>query len=238
MYQITSESHRLFKRQLAAAAPGKRILEIGSGGGSNVLELCSHGAQVTGIDLSDAAVELARTHAKNGNFRNATYLAMDAEYLDFPDDSFDIVCGGAILHHLRLERALPHIARVIAPGGYGLFLEPLGYNPIINLYRRLTPRFRSPDEHPLLEQDLRMIRAHFGTVNVRYFYLSTLALFPIARTAIGRRLIPIANAFDRALFRIAPFLRKYAWIVILELRDPIKSAVPAAADASLVSNLH
>jgi len=51
---------------------------------------------------------------------------MNAEELKFADDYFDIVCGGAILHHLDLNKALSEIARVLKPDGKAIFVEPLG----------------------------------------------------------------------------------------------------------------
>lgn len=228
MYSITGESHALFKqRVLDAAGPGRRLLEIGSGAGANAVELCRNGATVTGIDLSDVAVDLARDRAGAEGISSVSFAAMDAEHMTFADDSFDVICGGAILHHLRLEAAFPELSRVMAPGGRGIFLEPLGYNPFINLYRKLTPQFRTPDEHPLLERDLSLARDYFGTVSVQYFYLTTLLVLPLARAGLGRGLIAPANVVDRVLFRALPFLRRYAWIMVIELRNPKKKSVTA-----------
>lgn len=220
-YGITYASHGYFRERLCADAAGKRLLEIGSGGGENVLALCANGARATGIDLSDVAVKLATTTAKERGILTADFHAMDAEEMTFPDHSFDIVCGGAILHHLALERALPEIARVLDPAGYALFIEPLGYNPFINMYRRLTPKQRTPDEHPLLQSDLAALRRHFGTVNIRYYYLTTLLALPVASRAFARPVIDALNRLDVALFRVAPMLRRYAWIIVIELREPL-----------------
>lgn len=221
-YGITYASHGYFRDRLRSDAPGKRVLEIGSGGGDNVLALCSNGARVTGIDLSDVAVDLARNAAKDGGIDSAQFYPMDAEQMTFPDGSFDIVCGGAILHHLALDRALPEIARVLDPHGYALFIEPLGYNPFINLYRRLTPKLRTPDEHPLLQADLAGLKRQFRSVTIRYYYLLALLALPVARRSFARPLIDALNIFDRSLFRALPILRRYAWIVVIELREPVR----------------
>lgn len=218
-YAITGASHGEFKRRLISDMPGRRLLEIGCGTGSTSLELARHGGRVTGIDLSDVAVEAARARACELNI-TATFEAMDAENMTHPDQSFDIVCGGAILHHLAIDRAYREIARCLAPDGYGLFLEPLGYNPFINLYRRFTPSLRTQDEHPLLQHDLDLANTHFGTVRITYYYLTTLLTLPFACTRIGKMLIRGANAVDRVIFRALPALRKQAWFILLELRDP------------------
>jgi hypothetical protein len=58
-------------------------------------------------------------------------------------------------------------------GGEGLFLEPLGHTPLINLYRRFTPRFRTPDEHPLVISDFELARRYFGSVDAEFFHLTS-----------------------------------------------------------------
>ena len=219
-YAIVGASHGYYKSRIENDAPERRVLELGCGLGENVLDFARRGGRVTGIDLSDVAVANARARAAEVG-ADATFEAMDAEATTFPDQSFDIVCGGAILHHLDTERAYREIARLLAPGGYGLFLEPLGYNPFINLYRRLTPALRTPDEHPFVERDLDLARTYFSTVRVTYYYLTTLLTLPIARTPLGKRAIAFANAVDRVLFRFVPPLRRQAWFIVLELRDPL-----------------
>src|SRR3546814_4334755 len=54
-------------------------------------------------------------------------------------------------------------SRVLRPGGRAVFIEPLGLNPAIELYRRFTPSARTPDEHPLLRRDFRRFDAAFGS---------------------------------------------------------------------------
>ena len=117
------------------------------------------GAHATGIDISPVAIEMGVREAASRGLRDRTHFAvMNAEALDFPDASFDRVCGSGILHHLDLKKAYGEIARVLRPNGYGIFLEPLGHNPLINWYRRRTPQMRTEDEHPLLKSDLALAR--------------------------------------------------------------------------------
>jgi SAM-dependent methyltransferase len=219
-YAIVGASHGYYHRRLTADAKGRDILEIGSGRGETVVELARCGGIVTGVDLSDVAAQNARSRAMELGIE-ARFLAMDAEATEFPDDSFDIVCGGAILHHLDVEKAYREIARLLRPGGYAIFLEPLGYNPFINLYRRLTPALRTPDEHPLTLQDLELAERYFAEVRVVYYYLTTLLALPIARTRFGKTVIRGANAVDRALFRWIPALRPLAWYAVIELSAPL-----------------
>jgi hypothetical protein len=49
------------------------------------------------------------------------------------------------------------MTKILQPKGKAIFIEPLGHNFLINLYRRLTPNIRSADEHPLLAKDLKIM---------------------------------------------------------------------------------
>src|SRR3546814_3139995 len=69
-------------------------------------------------------------------------------------------------------------SRVLRPGGRAVFIEPLGLNPAIELYRRFTPSARTPDEHPLLRRDFRRFDAAFGSTSCRFYGLATLAAVP------------------------------------------------------------
>ena len=219
-YAITNRSHEYFAKRLAADCHGKRVLEIGCGQGDSVLRLARQGAIVTGIDLSEVAIENARQNAARMGITDATFKEMDAEQLDFEAGSFDIVCGGAILHHLNVDKAFAQIARLLAPGGYALFIEPLGYNPFINLYRRLTPSQRTPDEHPLVQADLLLSRRYFAESKILYYYLAALLALPLLRTPLAKPMVSFFNAVDTFLFARVPSLRRYAWIMVLEFAQP------------------
>jgi SAM-dependent methyltransferase len=199
-----------------------RILEYGSGaGGYSSLALAEAGFPVIGIDLSEASVQAAREHAaREAPDVALDYRVMNAEALEFAEASFDLVCGNGILHHLELERAYSEVARVLRPGGSAVFSEPLGHNPLINLYRRLTPAQRTEDEHPLRMSDLRLAEAYFGKVEGWYFHLVVLAATPLA----GTRLFPYVrrglDRVDRMIFDTVRPSRRLAWQVVLRLTQP------------------
>jgi SAM-dependent methyltransferase len=229
-YAVTGAISRWHKDSLSAAAfPGARALEYGCGRGSRAFHLARAGANVVGIDISPVAIEQATEEGRaEGLGDRLEFRVMDAEHLDYPDGSFDIITGSGVLHHLDLERAYGEVARVLAPTGVGLFEEPLGHNPAINAYRNRTPQMRTVDEHPLLMSDLEMAERYFGEVGTQFFTLSTLAAFPLRNMPGFERLVDGLDSIDRGLFRVAPALRRYAWMVGLTLRKP----KPAAAASS------
>src|ERR1017187_2444440 len=169
-------------------------------------------------------------HVERVDFR-----VMDAEVLEFPDDSFDLICVVAILHHLDLDKSLAEIARTLRPGAAAIFLEPLAYNPIINLYRRLTPHLRTEDEHPLTMTDLKGASRFFGEVAATYFHLLSLGAAPLHRMPGFEKAVHVLEAADRLLFRLVPFASRYAWTVGLVFSRPLKGGLRASKAAGRVS---
>ena len=199
-----------------------RILEYGSGIGSfSGRMLAEHGFASVGVDISPASVASAQAYA-DAAFPGLglDYQVMNCEALELDDDSFEIVCGNGVLHHLVLERAFGEVARVTAPGGCAVFSEPLGHNPLINLYRRSTPEQRTSGEHPLRVGDLRLAREYFGDVEVHYFHLFDLLALPFVAKRVGRPLLRGLAGVDGAAFRLAPPLRRHAWYSVLRLARP------------------
>ena len=210
-----SAGHQSYRERLLEVPRGATVLEYGCGRNAFARRLARGGADVTGIDLSPASVAWARDRIPNRLRRRLRYEVMNAEALDLPDDHFDVVVGSGILHHLDIERAYAEVARVLRPGGYALFVEPLGHNPLVNLFRRLTPKLRSEDEHPLTVADLRAARRWFADVRVDHHDLTVLAV-----GVTGRRLPRIEaqlRRLDRWLLARLPPLRRWSWTVVLRL---------------------
>ena len=141
----------------------------------------------------------------------------DAEHLPCDDASIDRIVGGAILHHLDLNKAYSEIARALKPGGLAVFVEPMGHNPIINWYRRRTPQMRTPDEHPLLLADFDHARGYFRSVSVEYFHLTSLGVVPLRATPLFRPAYALTDALDRTAMRFIPSLRGWAWSAVIQL---------------------
>jgi SAM-dependent methyltransferase len=146
---------------------------------------------------------------------------MNAEKLELSEDGFDFVIGLGVLHHLDLAAALREIRRVLTPGGSGVFVEPMGHNPLINLYRGRTPDQRTSDEHPLLLSDIAMIGRSFHSCDASYFHLFGLLALPLARTRFIGPAVDGLDAFDQWAFRAIPYLRRHAWMVGLTVTGPV-----------------
>ena len=117
-----------------------RVLEIGCGLGTDGAQFAKAGANYTGVDLTQAAIDLARRRFEldqlPGNFRVA-----DAERLDFPDNTFDLVYSHGVLHHTpNIAAAVREIHRVLRPGGRAIVMlyhrNSYNYRVNISLLRR------------------------------------------------------------------------------------------------------
>lgn len=208
-----------YKQMIADSCSGKRILEYGCATGGTTFRWARQGAKVIGIDISDEAVKIANESAKEQGL-DITYAVMNAEALEFPAKNFDMVVGTGILHHLDLNKSYSELARVLDEGGVALFIEPMGHNPLINVYRMLTPKMRTDDEHPFKISDIRLAQQYFRKVDVEYYNFLTLLTIPFRNWGAYPKILGFANGMDQLMFKILPFTKRWAWMVILKFSEP------------------
>lgn len=99
---------------------GKSVLEIGVGAGTDFENWIKNGAIATGVDLTDAAIELVSERLSLKGYDQSKYSLKvdDAEGLSFEDDNFDLVYSYGVLHHSpNTEKCLKEVFRVLKPGG-------------------------------------------------------------------------------------------------------------------------
>jgi ubiquinone/menaquinone biosynthesis C-methylase UbiE len=105
-----------------AESSGKRVLEIGTGNGVEGVMFALNGADYTGVDLTEAALEATRKHFEVMGLRGM-FLKENAEQLSFPDGSFDWVFSHGVLHHTpNPQLALNEVYRVLKPGGRAIIM--------------------------------------------------------------------------------------------------------------------
>ncbi len=216
---------------------GADALYLGSGTNAKIArELAARGAaRVFSVDIAPEAARFVRASLRRNGDVNAERVGiMDAERVAFRDGTFDLIFGRSIIHHLSIERAREELGRLLKPGGRAIFIEPQGMNPLINLYRRLTPRARTPDEHPLTSREVLRLAEGLGKLEVRHAYFFELAgyfwLKVIPVPALYRLTTRVLGALDRFLLGALPFLRRFAWVVVFMIeRDPSAPKTPRSA---------
>lgn len=210
-----AESQDQFVKKMAKGAD---VLEYGcadgalSLGGLHLDDICR---SLVGIDISDVAVATANEHARKAGASNAEFIAMNAEAMSFPDNSFDLVYGRGIIHHLDLDRCYSEVARILRNGGCASFFEPMGYNPVLNAYRNRTPDIRTVDEHPLLAADFTLAERYFAQVKVEYF-----GLFSVGSALVPKGLRSYAYSAGKAMDSIVlkvPYVNRLAWYALITL---------------------
>ncbi len=169
------EAHRYTKEwhiPIAAdfeSARGLKVLEIGCGLGTDGAQFAQAGADYTGVDLTEAAVELARRRFEMfgipGEFQTA-----DAEQLQFADNTFDLVYSHGVLHHTpETEKAIGEIHRVLRPGGRAVVMlyhrDSYNYRVNISMLRRAGAnllRFNSGVKlaHLITGEPIESLRQH------------------------------------------------------------------------------
>jgi len=142
---------------------GKKVLELGCGAGEGSVYFATKGAEAVATDISTGMVEVVHRVAQKYGVQVQAHR-MTAEKIDYPDQSFDVVYGNGVLHHVDFHKAVAEAARVLKPGGKAVFIEPLSYNPVINVYRHIAKTVRTrfgADAVRCLECEQRLIAMHY-----------------------------------------------------------------------------
>lgn len=205
----------------------QRVLFVGCGTTSSVAQRVAEvGGEITCADLSPDSIQKLMSHDFGPHRENIHGLVGDAEDLPLEDGCMDIVLAKAIIHHLDVDRFMREMRRIGAPGARLVCSEPLAGNPLINLFRRLTPSSRVPTEHPFTRRELRELCTHLedGSIRRRFNFflaLGSLPWFFLRLRKIGQVMFHLGVAMDKALFAICPPLRMLAWNVTVSgrLRD-------------------
>lgn len=148
---------------------GRDVLDLGCAGGFMAEALASRGANVTGIDPAQQAIEEARRHAKINNL-TIEYNVGAGENLPYPDRSFDIVVCVDVLEHVAdLQKVINEIARVLRPGGCFVFdtinrtrIARLATITVAEEILRILPRGVHDPDLFIKPEELRTIMAKAG----------------------------------------------------------------------------
>ncbi len=106
---------------LATLSPGEVVLDLGSGGGIDVLlsaRRVAPGGKAYGLDMTNEMLELARRNQEEAGVENVEFLKGDIEEIPLPDDQVDVVISNCVINlSTEKERVLCEAYRVLKPGG-------------------------------------------------------------------------------------------------------------------------
>jgi len=230
------ENH--FILRLLGHLSGKHILDVGAGLGESSVYFALQGAQVTCTDLSPSMVETAARLARRHGVEISTVVSA-GETLDVPANAFDIAYIANTIHHVTNKPSLfGQVRRALKPGGMFVSIDPLAYNPVIEVYRRMATQVRTEDEAPLTFADAKLAASYFDNVGHREFWIASLALFLkyfavdrvhpnqerywkriLRETRESLRWWLPLRALDQCLTRV-PGVRRLAWNMVMWGRKP------------------
>jgi SAM-dependent methyltransferase len=220
-----SSYERIFSRSSYAREQLERLMNIyfKDAENSNVLEIGSNAwigyfnsrnikpKKLTCINISEKELELGIKYKKINNIdMNIDFKIMDANNLQFKNNEFDFIYGGAIIHHLNVSASLFHINRCLKPSGTIFFHEPLRGNPISLIVRMLTPKARTKDEMPLGKKDLNEFKKYFKVQFHFNEFLSVPAIVFSRLANLHERniILKSSNIIDHAILNKVPFIKR------------------------------
>ena len=141
---------------------GKRLLEVGCGIGTDLVLFAKHGAAVTGIDLAETAIDLAKANfALNGVCGDLQ--TMNGEDMQIDDESFDVVYAHGVLQYTDdAERMIRELHRVLRPGGEAILMAYNRYSWLYLLSKLFGTRLEHEDAPAFRTFSIRQLRRTLG----------------------------------------------------------------------------
>src|SRR5258706_13655860 len=157
---------------LADLRPGETVLDLGSGGGIDVLlsaRRVSPGGKVYGLDMTDEMLALARENQRKAGVSNVEFLKGEIEAIPLPDASIDVIISNCVINlSADKDRVFAEALRVLRPGGRFAVSDVVVRGEVPAEIRRSVELWIGCIAGALDESDYRikLTRAGFGSVEL------------------------------------------------------------------------
>ena len=202
--------HHLLRLVPFDKVKGQKVLEVGCGAGTDLVRFARGGAEVSGVDLAESAIELAKKNFAIAGL-SADLRVASGEKLPFVDDTFDLVYAHGVVQYTADDRALVAEARrVVKPGGLVIFQV---YNRIswLNALSKVMKVGLEHDDAPVLKKyswgEFEQLLSGFREVEI------VPERFPVKSRLHGGWKGLAFNTFFVGAFNALPrsLVRRYGW---------------------------
>lgn len=232
IYQVTNPKpnsliEREYAMSLLGSLEGKKLLDYGAGDGWNTICFAKAKAKVWSIDVSEKGIELTKKKAKANNVSGlVTAEVQDCYKTKFPNNMFDVIYGGGILHHLDIEAVGEELSRILHPDGVAVFCEPIRETKIMDVIKNTAlyllnrkPSEITEEETPLTQKRISLLKPYFQVINYKYFEVLSSANLLIGSETLKSFLLWA----DHILMKLIPGFKKLGRGIVIELRKPVKN---------------
>jgi 2-polyprenyl-3-methyl-5-hydroxy-6-metoxy-1,4-benzoquinol methylase len=203
---------RQYGAKLLGSVKGCRVLDYGCGQGEETVYLAMMGAHVTAIDISPVGIQLTKERARlNGVGGRVSAAQMRCDPTEFPNESFDVIHGFGILHHVGLRTGMMEAKRLLKPGGRGLFFEHMGNSRMIEWLRPKEKNY-TKGERPVKWDEIQKLQPEFSRMVVKPFHLASRL-----RRRVQLLNLPVVKRVDHAILSALPVMRHFASGVVIYL---------------------
>lgn len=167
----------IFKKIKEVTGTEGRLLEVGCGMGTDLIQLARMDISVTGVDLTESGIEMAKRRFEIYDLEAELKVA-DAENLPFEDESFDVVYSFGVLHHTPdTKKAISETQRVLKPGGKAFIM--FYYKPSLNYLAHWvtgvpfdgSKKDKCPVERAYTKREIRNLFDMYSEVHIDIDYL-------------------------------------------------------------------
>jgi 2-polyprenyl-3-methyl-5-hydroxy-6-metoxy-1,4-benzoquinol methylase len=203
---------RQYGAKLLGSVKGCRVLDYGCGQGEEAVYLAMMGAHVTAVDISPVGIELTKERARrNGVADRVSAAQMRCDPTEFADESFDVIHGFGILHHVGLRTGMMEAKRLLKPGGRGLFFEHMGNSRMIEWLRPKEKNY-TKGERPVKWDEIQKLQPEFSRMVAKPFHLASRL-----RRRVQLLNQPVVKRVDHAILSVLPLMRHFASGVVIYL---------------------